>query len=102
MQYFKNDEEALEYAKNFGKYHSEVVCVNGKRTFLTSTCLPIEQRLRTHFEDTVREFVTSLGVDESDELDDGLFRIGAELEELVMNESEDIFGVRILSRNDSF
>ena len=63
MKTFKTEEGALEYAANLHKEETEMVLINGKRTVLSSTCLPEEARIRMPLEDIIRNELEALGFD---------------------------------------
>ncbi len=94
---FKTEDDAKMYAsKNLGKNDSEVVYVEGKKTFLSSTALPIEDRLRTPVETMVNELLCELGFDESEAEDDAAL-IGAQICESVIEKLEKYTDVKVVS-----
>ena len=96
---FANDDEAIAYAeKSIGKYEAEIVLVDGKKTLLSATGLPLENRFREPIEKAVLDFLKEMGMDEDDnDALDIMNYIGAqmegELEELIEGNSK----FRILS-----
>ena len=76
MKTFNSIAEAEEYAVKLCKYNSEVAMVEGKPSFLCSTGIPLEERLRDPIEIAVKEFLDELGVDDSEDIST---YIGAEM-----------------------
>lgn len=101
MKYFNSDAAALEYAESLSKNESEVVFVCGKRTFLTNTSIPIESHLRDRFEAVIRDFASYIDAN-VDELNDGIFTMGAEIGTYFSEHAEEYLGFRILSRYANF
>lgn len=99
MKLFKSKKIALEYAKKeIGKNEYEIVKINGQKTVLCSTGLPIEAILREKFETALEEFIEEVG-ENPDDVDtrDGIDFLGAEVTSLVMNNSKEYLGVDIIS-----
>ena len=76
MKTFNSIAEAEEYAAKLSKYSSEVAMVEGKPSFLCSTGIPFEERLRDPIEIAAKEFLDELGVDDSEDIST---YIGAEM-----------------------
>lgn len=76
MKTFNSIAEAEEYAAKLSKYSSEVAMVEGKPSFLCSTGIPFEERLRDPIEIAVKEFLDELGIDDSEDIST---YIGAEM-----------------------
>ena len=94
---FDTEEEAIECASSeLGKHDSAIVTVEGKKTFLTSTGLPIEDRLRSPIETIVKEFLKEMTYDES-MLDDTVNLIGAEMCEALIDKLEKHADVKVVS-----
>ena len=82
MKKFNTVEEAKEYAQeNLYKHDSEVVDIAGKKTWISGTSLPLEERFRTPIEETVAEFLKEMGYCDFDALCD----ITAEVSEVLIN-----------------
>ena len=80
MKKFRTTDSAKEYAElNFGKNECEVVEIDGKETWLSSTCIPLETRFRDPIEESVRSFLKEMGMADENEMDDISMFIGAEL-----------------------
>ena len=82
MRDFETREEAIRYIdENFSKTEWEVANVNGKRSFLCATAIPLEQFLRNDIEAMVTEFLSTMGIE-----DDGneiAIEIGADVSSIV-------------------
>lgn len=80
IQKFESLEAAKEYAElNLGKYQWEIVDINGKKTWLSATSIPLEERFRDPIEQVVENFLKEMGMEnENDRLDIAMF-IGAEM-----------------------
>lgn len=77
MKQFKSVSEAQKYAANsINKYSREIATVKGKPSFLCSTGIPLEDRLRDPIEAAVEKFLDELGVSDSEDL---AVDIGAEV-----------------------
>lgn len=94
---FENEKDALTYARTLSKNESAVVTVDGKRTFLTNTGLPIEKYFRTKIEDFIHTFCCDLGLPESTDLEGSICFMGANLEQYVIGTLEDQLNIKILS-----
>ena len=96
---FKTEEAALKYAvENIGKYDYEIVLVNGKKTFLCATSLPIEAQIRERIEGILTDFVELLGEDPDDiDITDGVNFIGVQMEEKMHEMIEEYLNLKILS-----
>ena len=82
MKDFNCKDDALRYAENhLGKYESEIAHVNGKKTLICATDLPLEVRFRNSIEMMVRDFFTEMDYED----DDVVYSVGAELSEQLMN-----------------
>lgn len=101
---FETEEAALKYAaENISKYDYEIVLVNGKKTFLCATSLPIEAQIRDRIESILYDFVKLLGEDPDDlYIDDGINYIGAQMDEKISEMIEERLDVKILSANLTF
>lgn len=101
---FETEEAALKYAvENISKYDYEIVLVNGKKTFLCATLLPIEAQIRDRIESILYDFVKLLGEDPDDlYIDDGINYIGAQMDEKISEMIEERLDVKILSANLTF
>lgn len=97
MKVFKTEEGALEYAANLHREEREIVLVNGKRTVLSSTCLPMEAHIRTPLEEIIRKELEALSFD--GDIDDTTMYIGAELTSTIASEIAAAANVRYLSAN---
>ena len=77
MNTFSSISEAREYAAtSIHKNSGEIATVMGMPSFLCSTGIPLERRLREPIEIAVEEFLNELGVDDSEDL---AVDIGAEV-----------------------
>ena len=101
---FETEEAALKYAvENISKNDYEIVLVNGKKTFLCATLLPIEAQIRDRIESILYDFVKLLGEDPDDlYIDDGINYIGAQMDEKISEMIEERLDVKILSANLTF
>lgn len=98
MKQFNSAKDALEYAGSLNKNESEIAIVEGKKTLLSATSLPIESRFRLPLETILRETIKEFGDDASDEeLDDAVCDIGAELSNTLIDMIEKRLGYQILS-----
>ena len=98
MKQFNSAKDALEYAGSLNKNESEIAIVEGKKTLLSATSLPIEARFRLPLETILRETIKEFGDDASDEeLDDAVCDIGAELSNTLIDMIEKRLGYQILS-----
>ena len=89
MMKFKTVESAKEYAMlNLKKNDWEIVDIDGKKTFLCDTSIPLE-RFRDPIEKTVDDFLQMMGMeDEKERLDIAMF-IGAKLSSDLIEMIED-------------
>lgn len=63
---FKNREEALRHIHaNLLKKEYEVAYVNGKKSFLCATSIPLEEFLRNDIEVMVTDFLEVMGINKS-------------------------------------
>lgn len=92
-----NNTQALERAAKLNKYDSEVSIVDGKRTLLTSTTLPIEERLRAPIETAVENFLKEVEYD--GDIDDAVNFIGAQMCEALIEKLSDVANISIISAN---
>lgn len=101
---FSSDDEAVEYAeKNIGKYNAEIVKIEGKKTLLSATGLPMEDRFRDPIEQIVRDFIKEMGEDpENMDMEDVVMYIGAQLEGTLEDLIEKNTGLRILSAGQEY
>lgn len=99
LKSFSTDEEAIDYAeKSIGKYNAEIVLVGGKKTLLSATGLPLEDRFRTPIEQAVLNFLKEMGMDEDDnDALDIMNYIGAQMQETLEDLIEKNSEFRILS-----
>jgi len=97
MKEFINEKDALTYAGTLSKNASEIVIVDGKKTFLTNTGLPIEKYFREKIEDFIHVFCDGMGIPESVDLDASVCFMGANLEQYVIGTLEDQLDIKILS-----
>lgn len=66
MKEFKSKNEALEYVKgNLLKKEFEVALVDGKKTFLCATSIPLEEFLRDDIEAMVTDFLKVMKINTS-------------------------------------
>lgn len=82
MKEFPSFKTAYEYATTLGKNDSEIAKINGKLSFITSTNMPVEERLRNPIEECVKDFLAEVGYSGTKE--DVANIIGAEIcEEII-------------------
>ena len=87
MLEFNNADEAKEFAlENGHKYGSDVVMIDGKKTWISTTSLPLEERFRTPIEEAVRSFFEEMGYND----DDALCFIGAEVSTALINKIREV------------
>lgn len=93
---FTSDEEAKTYAcENLRKNDSLVAYVSGTPAFISSTCLPLERRLREPIETAVADFLEELGIAEEDREQISV-DIGADISSSLIREIEKQANVKIL------
>lgn len=80
---FRTTEAAMEYAENLGKNDYDIVEIDGKKTFICSTSLPLE-RFRSPIETIVENFLKEMGMDDENEIYDISNYIGAEMSSQLM------------------
>ncbi len=97
---FVNGNAALEYASSLHRDDAVIAIVNGHKTLLTSTSLPIERRFREPIEDAVRGFLAEMAYD--GDIDDITNLIGAEVSAMLWSKIEANTPLRILSANNNF
>ncbi len=108
MKNFKNRKEATEYMKTIHKDMGEVVTINGRIAFVSSTSIPIENRFRYPIEAIVNDFFKEVGFGkeevDKDEInkDDIINLIGAEVSEYLIKKITRYSGVIIASANLDF
>ena len=79
MLNFENADKAKEFAlENGHKY--------GRKTWISTTSLPLEERFRTPIEDAVRSFFEEMGYED----DDALCFIGAEVSTALINKIREV------------
>lgn len=99
---FKTRIDALNYASDtIGKNDYELVYVQDKLTFLTSTNIPIELRFREPIEIIVEDFLKEIRY-EAHDIDDIANYIGAEICSILIDKIEEETGVSILSSYDCY
>lgn len=87
MLEFKTADEAKEFAlENGHKYGSDVVLIDGKKTWVSTTSLPLEERFRTPIENALRDFFKEMGYDD----DDSLRFIGAEVSAVLIDKIKEV------------
>lgn len=104
MKEFKTEEAAIEYAEEeIGKYDYEIVLVDGKKTFLCATGLPLEEVIRYRIEEILGDFAKLMGEDDEDmEIEDGINFIGAQMEEKMCEMIEEYLDLKILCAYQDF
>ena len=93
MKTFNSIAEAEEYAAKLSKYSSEVAMVEGKPSFLCSTGIPLEERLRDPIEIAVKEFLDELGIEDNEDI---CMYIGAEISSILEDKIEKEADVNII------
>ena len=96
---FNSYPEAVNYSSKLGKYESELVRVNNKNVYLSSTSIPIEERFRNPVEEMVSNFLTELGIIDQREIDDISMFIGAKICNEITDEITKMTDVQFLSLN---
>lgn len=90
MMKFKTVESAKEYAMlNLKKNDWEIVDIDGKKTFLCDTSIPLERFFRDSIEKTVDNFLKLMGMEDENERCDISFFIGAEMSTKLIEMIED-------------
>lgn len=104
MKKFKTEEAAIEYAEEeIGKYEYEIVSINGKKTFLCATTLPLEEVIRSRVENILTNFVKLMGEDDEDVNKlDGISFIGAQVDEKMCKMIEKYLDFKILCAYQDF
>ncbi len=97
MKTFQNKDAALDYAKSLGKNDSEVAIVDGDKTFLTSTSLPIESRFREPINELINDFLKEIGFTDENEIDDLSLDISGQVSEKLLEMLDSQAKVKILS-----
>lgn len=95
MKQFKSVAEAREYAAtNIHKNSSEIAEVMGMPSFLCSTGIPLERRLREPIEIAVKDFLDELGINDSEDIS---AYIGAEVCSRLVDMIQDQANVNVIS-----
>ena len=93
---FSTIEEAKTYAcENIGKYEAVEAYVGGKPSYICSTSLPLEERLRDPIEKAVEDFLVDLGI-ERDKCRDIAADIGAKMSSELIDQIEKHADVNIV------
>ena len=102
---FSSETAALDYAKNLKKNECEIIEVTedgeSSPAFLSSTSIPLENRLRNPIEEATREFLVELGFNK-DNAEDLATEIGAELSSDLIKKIEERAHAKILCRYDDY
>lgn len=89
MMRFKTVDSAKEYAMlNLKKNDWEIVDIDGRKTFLCDTSIPLE-RFRDPIEETVDKFLQMMGMEDENERLDIAMYIGAEMSSKLIEMIED-------------
>ena len=92
MKKFNTEKEATTYAEEtLYKRDSEVVEVAGKKTWLSATSIPLEERFREPIETAVQNFFDEMGLD-----DDAVAYIGAQVSGILIEKIEENSPLKIL------
>lgn len=95
MKTFSSISEAREYAAtNIHKNSGEIATVMGMPSFLCSTGIPLERRLREPIEIAVKDFLDELGINDSEDIS---MEIGAEVCSRLVDMIQDRANVNIIS-----
>ena len=93
MKKFHTEKEATTYAEEaLHKHDSEVVEIAGKKTWLSATSIPLEERFREPIEIAVQDFFDEMGFDD----DDAVAYIGAQVSGVLMEKIEENSPLKIL------
>ncbi len=93
MKKFNTEKEATTYAEEtLHKRDSEVVEVAGKKTWLSATSIPLEERFREPIEIAVQNFFDEMGLVD----DDAVAYIGAQVSGILMEKIEENSPLKIL------
>lgn len=93
---FTTIEEAKTYAcENIGKYEAVEAYVGEKPSYICSTAIPLEERLRDPIEKAVEDFLVDLGI-ERDKCRDIAADIGAEMSSELIDQIEKHADVNIV------
>lgn len=93
MKKFNTEKEATTYAEEtLHKRDSEVVEVAGKKTWLSATSIPLEERFREPIEIAVQNFFDEIGLTD----DDAVAYIGAQVSGILMEKIEKNSPLKIL------
>ncbi len=99
MKKFDTEVEALKYAEEtLRKHDSEVVEVAGRKTWLSATSIPLEERFREPIEIAVQDFFDEMGFDD----DDAVAYIGAQVSEILIKKIEENSPLKILCAYQSY
>lgn len=102
MRSFANKNDALAYIKqNLSKKQYEVALVNGKRTFLCSTSIPLEEFLRTDIETMVIDFLELMCVDTS-KAEEVAIEIGADVSSLIEDKLIDMADIDVICAYETY
>ena len=94
MEKFNSISEAREYAAtNIHKNSGEIAEVMGMPSFLCSTSIPLERRLREPIEIAVKDFLDELGVNDSEDIS---MEIGAEIGDILIDMIHDRANVNVI------
>ena len=86
MREFFSKQEALEYINaNLTKRQYEIAMVEGEKTFMCATSIPLERLLRYPIETLVADVLDVMGVDDKETRDNTIFDIGAEVSGIIEN-----------------
>lgn len=100
MRNFSNRNAALEYAEdNVGKYDYIICRIANKPSFVCSTSVPIEEKLRDPIEIAVAEFLKLFDVKNPEDI---IAEIGANTCEFLRKQIEDIAKINIDSAYMSY
>jgi hypothetical protein len=102
MQKFETVEAAKEYATSeIGKKGCDIVEINGKKTWISSTSIPLEARFREPIEMAVDHFLAEMGMEDNSDKDDIVAFIGAEISTklIEMIEKESPYGIECAYTN---
>jgi len=101
MRDFETREEAIRYIdENFSKTEWEVANVNGKRSFLCATAIPLEEFLRNDIEVMVTEFLSTMGIE-----DDGneiAIEIGADVSSIVEERLINLANIDVICNYENY
>ena len=102
MKEFKNENEALEYIKrNLLKKEYDVALVDGKKTFLCATSIPLEEFLRNDIEAMVTDFLAVMKINTS-KAEEIAIDIGADVSSFIEDRLIGMADINIICARENY